>query len=141
MFRHLLAITAVALIAPATAHAGDSIKLKGPSARPNSVTYVGYDSFDADGNPVCTPCIEQRALEAAKLQAYLERRERSRQYMARLQGNEPKPASMMAASAATLPASGTTPVAQIPATPEQAVPAPANGLLAVEATPLRASMQ
>ncbi|MBA8876938.1 hypothetical protein [Phyllobacterium myrsinacearum] len=141
MFRRLLAIIAVALFAPALAHAGESIKLKGPSARPNSVTYVGYDSFDADGNPVCTPCIEQRAAEAAKLQAYMERRERSRQYMARLQGNEPKPASLMAANAATLPASGATPVAQIPATPEPAVPAPANGLLAVEATPLRASMQ
>ena len=62
MFRHLLAIIAAALIAPAIAHAGESIKLKGPSARPNSVTFVGYDSFDANGNPVCTPCIEQRAV-------------------------------------------------------------------------------
>lgn len=142
MFRHLLAIIAAALIAPAIAHAGESIKLKGPSARPNSVTFVGYDSFDANGNPVCTPCIEQRAAEAAKLQAYLERRERSRQYMARLQGNGPKPDSFIAtANAATLPAAHAAPVAQTTATPAPATPAAASGLLAVEATPLRASMQ
>lgn len=141
MFRHLLAITAAAFLAPAIAHAGDSIQLKGPSARPNSVNYVGYDSFDVDGNPVCTPCIEQRAAEAAKLKAYLERRERSRQYMARLQGNGPKSDSTMAASAAPLPATNTVPVAQTPAAPEPVAQTPASGLLAVEAAPLRASIQ
>ncbi|MGO4447358.1 hypothetical protein AB4Y96_00410 [Phyllobacterium sp. TAF24] len=132
MFRRLLALTAAALLAPVIAHAGDSIMLKGPSARPNSVSYIGYDSFDVDGNPVCTPCIEQKAAEAAKLKAYLERRERSRQYMARLQGNGPKPDALVAAAnAATLP-------------PETAVPAtqtPASPIADIGATPLRASIQ
>ncbi|QND52170.1 hypothetical protein HB779_09795 [Phyllobacterium sp. 628] len=138
MFRRLLATTAAVLVASfAVAQAGESIKLKGPFARPNSVSYVGYDSFDANGNPICTPCIEQKAKEAAKLQAYLERRERSRQYMARLQGNGPKPDSLVAtANAATLPAANATPVAQAPALAK-----PATGLLAVGATPLRASME
>lgn len=132
MFRRLLALTAVALLAPVIAHAGDSIRLKGPSARPNSVSYIGYDSFDVDGNPVCTPCIEQKAAEAAKLKAYLERRERSRQYMARLQGNGPKPDALVtAANAATLPSETDAPVAQPPAGP----------IADIGATPLRATIQ
>ncbi|MGH7003347.1 MAG: hypothetical protein ACREIP_05305 [Alphaproteobacteria bacterium] len=119
MLCRIIATGAIALIA-ASAHAGSSIEHRGPSARPNSVSYVGYDSFDAHGNPVCTSCLAKRAEEAARLQAYAERRKRSRAYMARLQGNGTPPEALVATSAA----------------PERAGEAEAG----VAQTPLRADM-
>src|SRR5262245_27820341 len=80
------AIATIMLMTPA--QAGDSIEVKGATpATPQSITFVGYD-YDANGNPVCAACDAKRAEEAAQLKAYAERRERSRQYMARLQGRE-----------------------------------------------------
>jgi hypothetical protein len=124
MLRQIIAATTIALCT-LSAHAGDSIVEMGSSAKPNSVAYVGYDSFDAKGNPICTPCIAKRAEEAAKLQAYAERRERSREYMAKLQGNSKEPDSMIAANASELPAG--------------AKPSPENPAADITATPLRAS--
>jgi hypothetical protein len=124
MFRKIIAATAMTLIT-VSAQAGGSIEVMGPSAQPNSVSYVGYDSFDANGNPICTPCLVQRAEEAARLKAYAERRERSRQYMARLQGND------IPASSNSLIAANAAPL----------VPAPENTIADVAATPLRAGVQ
>jgi hypothetical protein len=103
MLRQIIAATAIALLT-VSAHAGDSIEMMGPTAKPDSVSYVGYDSFDAEGNPICTPCQAKRAEEAARLKAYAERRERSRLYMARLQGKEVPASSdsLIAANAAPL---------------------------------------
>ncbi len=127
MLRQIIAATAIALLT-ASAYAGDSIVMMGSSAKPNSVSYVGYDSFDANGNPICTPCLVQRAEEAARLAAYAARRERSRQYMARLQGNEtPGSNSLIAANAAPL-------VPAVEPTPEKVI-------ADVAATPLRAGVQ
>ena len=127
MLRQMIAATAMTLLT-VSAYAGDSIAIMGPSAKPNSVSYVGYDSFDANGNPICTPCQAKRAEEAARLKAYAERRERSRQYMARLQGKE-VPAgstSMIAANASPLVPAGE--------------PVPEKTITNVAETPLRAGM-
>ena len=125
MLRQIIAATTIALFTVSTR--ADSILEIGTSAKPNSVSYVGYDSFDASGNPICSPCLAQKAKEAAKLKAYAERRERSRQYMARLQGNGTPSDSMMAANA--------SPLAQ----PGQ--PAPEKVIADVGETPLRAGVQ
>ncbi len=128
MLRQIIAATAMTLLT-VSAYAGDSIAIMGPSAKPNSVAYVGYDSFDANGNPICTPCQAKRAEEAARLKAYAERRERSRQYMARLQGKEipaGSPSMIAAANAAPLVPAGE-------ALPEKAI-------TNVTETPLRAGM-
>jgi hypothetical protein len=128
MLRQIIAATAITVFAT-TAHAGDSIEMMGSSAKPNSVSYVGYDSFDASGNPICTPCLAQRAEEATRLKAYAERRERSRQYMARLQGNGGPSSSnsLIAANAAPLVPAGE--------------PAPEKAITNVAETPLRAGVQ
>jgi hypothetical protein len=128
MLRQTIAATAITLFT-VSAYAGDSIEVMGSSAKPNSVSYVGYDSFDANGNPICTPCLAQRAEEAARLKAYAVRRERSRQYMARLQGNEVPAGSnaLIAANAAPLVPAGE--------------PAPAKTIGDVAETPLRAGVQ
>ncbi|HMF67543.1 MAG TPA: hypothetical protein VK602_08030 [Phyllobacterium sp.] len=125
MLRQIIAATTIALFTVSAQ--ADSILEIGTSAKPNSVSYVGYDSFDASGNPICSPCLAQKAKEAAKLKAYAERRERSRQYMARLQGNGTPSDSMMAANA--------SPLAQ----PGQ--PAPEKVIADVGETPLRAGVQ
>ncbi|MBZ9654202.1 hypothetical protein [Phyllobacterium lublinensis] len=127
MLRQMIAATAMTLLA-VSAQAGESIRVMGAAAKPNSVSYIGYDSFDANGNPICTPCLAKRAEEAARLKAYAERRERSRQYMARLQGNGAPagPTSMIAANAAPLVPAG------------EAVPE--KSITSVTETPLRAGM-
>ncbi|WP_271893001.1 hypothetical protein [Candidatus Phyllobacterium onerii] len=125
MLRQIIAATTIALFT-VSAQAGSIDEVSG-LAKPNSVSYVGYDSFDANGNPICSPCLAQKAKEAAKLKAYAERRERSRQYMARLQGNGTGSDSMMAANAAPL------------AQPGQ--PAPEKVIADVGETPLRAGVQ
>jgi hypothetical protein len=128
MLRQIIAATAMTLFT-VSAYAGDSIDMIVSPAKPNSVSYVGYDSFDANGNPICTPCLAKRAEEAARLKAYAERRERSRQYMARLQGKE-VPAgsdSLIAANAAPLVPAGE--------------PAPEKTIADVTETPLRAGVQ
>jgi len=136
MLRQTIAATAmIMLMAPA--YAGGSIDVVSGSATPNSISYVGFDSFDATGNPICTPCEAQKAAEAARLKAYAERRERSRQYMARLQGREvpvstataaaPVSASPIAANAAELVPAGE--------------PVPQRALADVADTPLRTGMQ
>lgn len=128
MLRQLIAATAMTLIT-VSAYAGDSITVMGAAAKPNSVSYVGYDSFDANGNPICTPCLAKRAEEAARLKAYAERRERSRQYMARLQGKDvPAGTPSMIATANAAPL-----VAADESVPEKA-------MTNVKATPLRAGM-
>jgi hypothetical protein len=128
MLRQIIAATAIALFT-VSVHAGDSIEVMGPAARPNSVSYVGYDSFDAEGNPICTPCQAKRAEEAARLKAYAARRERSRQYMARLQGKEVPASSdsLIAANAAPLIPAGQPPQEKV--------------IVDVAATPLRAGVQ
>ena len=130
------AIATFALIVPASA--GDSIDVRdGAVAAPRSISYVGYDGLDANGNPICTPCEAKRVEEAARLKAYTERRERSRQYMARLQGRE-------------VPATNAPAVASIAASPIAAnaaelvpagQPAPEKKLDGITATPLRAGLQ
>ncbi|MBB3237894.1 hypothetical protein [Phyllobacterium endophyticum] len=126
MLRQII-VAATIVLNTAAAEAGSSIDYADGSAKPNSVSYIGYDSFDADGNPICTPCLVQKAKEAARLKAYAERRQRSREYMARLQGNGTQPGSVMAANA--------SPVVQ----PGQ--PAPAKVIADVGETPLRAGVQ
>ncbi len=125
MLRQIIAATTIALFT-VSAQAG-SIEEVGTSAKPNSVSYVGYDSFDANGNPICSPCLAQKAKEAARLKAYAERRARSRQYMARLQGNGTQSDSMMAANASPLVQPGQ--------------PAPEKVIADVGETPLRAGVQ
>ena len=132
------AIATLVVIAPA--HAGDSIDVKGSGpAAPRSISYVGYDSFDASGTPICTPCAAKRAEEAARLKAYEERRERSREYMARLQGRE-DPAAPDTPKVADV--AGTSPIAASAAELVSAGrPAPEKNLDSVTATPLRAGLQ
>ncbi len=137
MLRQIIAATAITLFA-ASAYAGDSITVVEGSAKPNSISYVGYDSFDATGNPICTPCLAKRAAEAARLQAYADRRERSRQYMARLQGKD-VPASSTSTAAASV---ATSPIAASAAELVAAgEPAPQKALMSVSETPLRAGVQ
>lgn len=124
MLRQFIAASAIALIS--TSALADSIIATGSTAKPNSVSYIGYDSFDANGNPVCTPCLQKTAEEAAREKAYAERRARSREYMARLQGNTVPTDSLLAARASELMASGN-------AAPAKPKPEAAN-------TPLRAGM-
>ncbi|EJN03032.1 hypothetical protein [Phyllobacterium sp. YR531] len=124
MLRQFITASVIALIS--TSALADSIIATGSTAKPNSVSYIGYDSFDAQGNPVCTPCLEKTAEEAAREKAYAERRARSREYMARLQGNAVPTDSLLAARASELMASGD-------ATPDKPKPEAAN-------TPLRAGM-
>lgn len=100
LLRQFIAASAIALTS-AAASAG-SIIVTGETAEPNSVSYIGYDSFDASGNPICTPCLEQTAEEASRLKAYAERRARSREYMARMQGNA-APANPLLAARASEP--------------------------------------
>lgn len=104
MLRQFIAASAIALIS--TSAFADSVIATGSTAKPNSVSYIGYDSFDASGNPVCTPCLERTAQEAAREKAYAERRARSREYMARMQGNTVPTDSLLAARASELMASG-----------------------------------
>ena len=125
MLRQIIAATAIAFIT-ASAYAGDSIEVVGSSAKPNSVSYIGYDSFDANGNPICTPCLQKSIEEVARLKAYAERRARSREYMARLQGNGVKSNSMIAADASELTIAGE--------------PFPAKATPDITQTPLRAGM-
>ncbi|MEK1887267.1 MAG: hypothetical protein AAAB35_06740 [Phyllobacterium sp.] len=136
MLRQILAATAtIMLMAPA--YAGESINLIDGSTTPKSISYVGYDSIDADGNPICTPCAAKRAEEAARLQAYVERRERSRQYMARLQGRDvPSPTTPTVASASTSPIAANA-AELVPA----GEPVPQKTLADVAETPLRAGLQ
>jgi hypothetical protein len=126
MLRQIITATTITLLT-VSAQAGSSIEVIGSSAKPNSVSYVGYDSFDANGNPICTPCIAKRAEEAAKLKAYAERRARSREYMARLQGNSSDSDSVMAANAGSLVQAGK--------------PVPEKIAANVADTPLRADMK
>lgn len=138
MLRQTIAATAmIMLMAPA--YAGGSIDVVSGSATPNSISYVGFDSFDATGNPICTPCEAQQAAEAARLKAYAERRERSRQYMARLQGREVPAAAETATAAAPVSAS------PIAANAAELVPAgepvPQRALADVADTPLRTGLQ
>lgn len=128
MLRQIIAATAMTLVT-VSAHAGESIKVMGATAKPNSVSYIGYDSFDANGNPICTPCQAKRAEETARLKAYAERRERSRRYMARLQGKEvPAGSPSMIATANAAPL-----VAASESVPEKSI-------TSVTETPLRAGM-
>lgn len=124
MLRQIIAATAITLVT-VSAHA-DSIDIVGSSAKPNSVSYIGYDRFDANGNPICTPCLQKSAEEVARLKAYAERRARSREYMARMQGNGVKPNSMIAAEASELTVAGE--------------PFPAKAIPDIAQTPLRAGM-
>lgn len=136
MLRQTIAATAmIMLMAPA--YAGGSIDVVSGSATPNSISYVGFDSFDATGNPICTPCEAQQAAEAARLKAYAERRERSRQYMARLQGRE-VPASTATAAA---PVSASPIAANAAELVPAGEPVPQRALADVADTPLRTGLQ
>ncbi|MDQ0998376.1 hypothetical protein QFZ34_003558 [Phyllobacterium ifriqiyense] len=104
LLRQFIAASAIALISASAL--ADSIIVSGETAKPNSVSYIGYDSFDANGNPVCTSCLEQTAEEAARLKAYAERRARSREYMARMQGNAAPANPLLAAQASEPIAAG-----------------------------------
>jgi len=132
----IAAIATIILIGPA--QAGDSIDVMGNTpAAPRSISYVGYDGLDASGNPICTPCNAKRAEEAARLKAYSERRERSRQYMARLQGRD-----VPAANAPAVVSIATSPIAANAAELVPAgEPAPQKTLDNVAATPLRTGLQ
>lgn len=125
MLRQIIAATTIALIV-VSAHAGDSIEVMGSSAKPNSVSYIGYDSFDASGNPICTSCLEKSAEEVSRLKAYAERRARSREYMAKLQGNGPKPNSPIAVNPSELVVASE--------------PVPIKPISGIAETPLRAGM-
>ncbi|MRG56135.1 hypothetical protein GF108_11155 [Phyllobacterium sp. SYP-B3895] len=136
MLRQTIAATAmIMLMAPA--YAGGSIDVVSGSATPNSIFYVGFDSFDATGNPICTPCEAQQAAEAARLKAYAERRERSRQYMARLQGREVPVSTATAAAAVSASPIAANAAELVPA----GEPVPQRALADVADTPLRTGLQ
>jgi len=97
MLSRFIAILTLAPAFIAPAHAG-SIETPAAPEHVRSIDYVGYDGIDAMGNPICMPCEAERAAKAAKRVALEQRRKRARDYMARMQGQEP--ASAVAATKA-----------------------------------------
>ncbi len=77
------ALTAAALHGPALAG--------GPGHAPamvdiGSISYIGFDRMGPDGLPVCESCKAEKAAEQENQREMLERRQRARAYMARMQG-------------------------------------------------------
>lgn len=100
-----------------------------------SIKYVGFDGMDQAGRPICLKCEADKLKEIEAKQATEERRQRARDYMARLQGNGPKQDTAPEQSDGV-----ETTVALAIAPDENPLPSAAI-MIDLGETPLRASLQ
>ncbi|KXF78407.1 hypothetical protein ATN84_00975 [Paramesorhizobium deserti] len=111
MLSRFIAISLLATVSVTVAYAG-SIETPAAPEHIRSIDYVGYDGIDAAGNPICNACEAEKAAKAAKMAALEARRKRARDYMARMQGQEP--ASAVGGAPADVVKVDTMPVGALP---------------------------
>lgn len=129
MLSRFIAISIATLGLATAAQATESSKF---NYQLRSINYVGFDGIDSAGQPICKKCEVAKQAERDAEAAIVERRQRAREFMARLQGQKTPVTVEPQTSVAAVDISPTA------TSTEQSLSAAKVG---VAETPLRASLQ